>query len=106
MKDRTSPNHLKLVEIVSPDEDVENAACGLESILAEQRAAMRVFQKNLRKLPNEVHVSECLALAARLIDEAAYTLAQDRPGREAAQLFLIAASLETEVERVSGARKS
>lgn len=44
---------------------------------------------------------ELLALAAKLIDEAAYIQAQRRPGSESTQLFLIAASLETEIKRIT-----
>ena len=44
---------------------------------------------------------ELLALASKLIDEAAYIQAQQRPGSESTQLFLIAASLETEIKRIT-----
>lgn len=45
--------------------------------------------------------ADLLKLAAKLIDEAAYKLAQNRPGSESAQLFLIAASLENEIKRIA-----
>ncbi|WP_298970061.1 hypothetical protein [uncultured Roseobacter sp.] len=55
-------------------------------------------------LPDSLKSTECLFLAAKLVEEAAYTLASEKPHGEVLQLMLMAARIEKEVERISGIR--
>lgn len=104
MSEKFRPNHLRVVHNAEPRLERQEASPDELELREKHEAALRVMIENLSEMPPMMQAVECLCLASSLIDEAAYKLAEVRPDRESAQLFLIAASLATEVERVAGTR--
>jgi hypothetical protein len=101
MKDDFGPKNMKLSDNTLHKEPDAVAFFSDEAIVGMNVVSSSAFAREMHKLPRVLQNSERLSIAAKLIDDAAYSLAHDRPGRESTRLFLISASLEEEVKRMS-----
>lgn len=63
------------------------------------------LRKEIEALPKSLQSTECLFLAARLVEEGAFATAHDRPREDVVQLLRVAAQIEREVQRISGILK-
>ena len=60
------------------------------------------LKEELRALPRPVQLAETLLCAARLLEEAGYTLVQDRTTGQAVQLLFMSAQLDRKVTGMVG----